>query len=427
MEMDAYLSPKHRALEKRVETFAERVEMVDYICEDANVADAYIKTWAKTQHAVLARRSAPKGVVQYLRKIESRGFTSEGILGTVSRELVRMLGAEGLLRYVVEARHGGYAPRIDPVALCLIRRSLARRSTLVDMLFTMQGLGSHAITLAGTDAARKRWLPGVADGSLIAAVAITEPEAGSDILSIETRADRTRSGYVLSGCKTLISNAGIADFYVVYARTAEGSSRDPEALTAFVVDRKSPGLSLARKLEVISPHPIGEIRLDKVAVPADHRIGKEGEGFELAMRTLDLFRTSVGAAAVGMASRALRESLDHAGRRKQFGRLLSDFQSIRFKLAEMATQLRAAELMVFSAAWEKARGRTGPESSMAKLFATEAAQHIIDEAVQIHGGMGVVRGSAVERLYRGIRALRIYEGTSEIQKIVIARSLTGER
>ncbi|HLG42747.1 MAG TPA: acyl-CoA dehydrogenase, partial [Planctomycetota bacterium] len=281
-------------------------------------------------------------------------------------------------------------------------------------------------TIAGSEAQRKKWLRGVADGSLIAAIAITEPEAGSDMLSIETRAERTRGGYVLSGTKTLISNAGIADFYVVYARTAEGSARDRGALSAFLVDRKAPGLSLARKLELIAPHPIGELKFDKVQVPADQRIGKEGEGFDLAIRTLEVFRPSVGAAAVGMASRALKESLDHVGRRRQFGQLLSTFQGIKFKLADMATKLRASELMVFSAASSRARGGHGPEASMAKLFATEAAQEIIDDAVQIHGGMGVVRGSAVERLYRSIRALRIYEGTSEIQKIVIARSLTGE-
>jgi acyl-CoA dehydrogenase len=421
--MNFFLKPFHLELQKELDRFAHRIERVDYICEDASIADAYIKTWAKTQHAMVQKRRSSKTVIQYLKKIESRGFTSEGILGTVSREIVKLLGSFGFLKHCVPSKYGGVSARLDPLALCVIRRALGEKSTLVDVMFAMQGLGSCPITLAGSEALKKEILPDVARGKLIAAIAITEPNAGSDMMSIETTAQKKDNAYLLNGVKTLISNAGIADFYVVLARTGERDGKP--ALGAFVVDRASPGLSLSRKIELAAPHPIGEITFRNVEVPASNLLGKEDEGFTIVVDTLDLFRTSVGAAALGMATRALKEALDHTAVRRQFGRLLSDFQSVRFDLAEMATSLRASELMVFAAAHERAEGTAGPAASMAKLYATEAAQQIIDRAVQLHGGLGVVRGTPVERLYRSIRALRIYEGTSEIQKVIIARHLLG--
>lgn len=421
--MNIFLKPPHQELIKELEAFAPRIERVDYICEDANIADAYIKTWAKTQHAMLQKRKPPRSVVQYLEKIESRGFTSEGILGTVSREIVKLLGSFGFLRHAVPKKYGGAAADVDPISLCVVRRALAEKSTLVDVMFAMQGLGSYPIAIAGSDKIRKEYLPEVAEGNRIAAIGITEPNAGSDMMAIETTAERTSAGYVINGVKTLISNAGIADFYCVFARTGERDGKP--VLGAFVVDAKSPGLSLSRKIELVAPHPIGEITFKNVEIPAGNLLGKEDEGFSIAVSTLDLFRTSVAAAAVGMASRALKESLDHAADRKQFGRSLSDFQTVKFELAEMATLLAASELMVFHAAHQKAQGTPAVYPSMAKYYATETAQHIVDRAVQIHGGAGVVKGSAVERLYRSIRALRIYEGATEIQKIIIARHLLG--
>jgi acyl-CoA dehydrogenase len=290
-------------------------------------------------------------------------------------------------------------------------------------MFAMQGLGSYPITIAGGDKLRKDYLGDVAKGNLIAAIGITEPNAGSDMMSIETSAQRTSNGFVLNGIKTLISNAGIADFYTVFARTGERDGRP--TLGAFVVDAKSPGVSLSRKIELVAPHPIGELTFKNVEVPESHVLGKGDDGFAIAVDTLELFRTSVAAAALGMAARAVKETLDHTANRKQFGRQLSEFQTVKFELAEMATLLTTCELMVYHAATQKAAGDAGVYPSMAKYYVTETAQHIIDRAVQLHGGQGVIRGSAVERLYRSIRALRIYEGTTEIQKIIIARHLLG--
>lgn len=423
--MTGYLGKTHQALQKRAEAFARRVERVDFICEDANVADAYIRSWARTQHALLA--AGKSSVARYLNEIERRGFTSEGILGTVSRELVRLMGAEGLFRHLVPKPYGGVSSRVDPVSLCLIRRVLAERSVLADVLFAVQGLGSYPVTIGGSERLRRRILRGIARGERIPALAMTEPDAGSDILGIETRAVRNSKGWILDGTKTLVSNAGIADLYTVVARTGADGSREPASLSVFVVDSDSEGVILNRKIELQWPHVIGEVRFRNVLVPPDRIVGRPGQGLRIINRTLELFRASVAAAAVGMARRALEESLDYVGRRRQFGRLLSSFQGIRFKLADMATSLRAAELLVFDAARQRARGRGGAEASMAKLFATETAQKVVDDAVQIHGGLGVIKGTPVERLYRAIRALRIYEGTSEIQRIIIARHLLGER
>jgi acyl-CoA dehydrogenase len=288
----------------------------------------------------------------------------------------------------------------------------------------MQGLGTYAISQAAPEHVRDFWLSRAAEGKAIGAFALTEPEAGSDVAAIKTTAYRDGDAYVIDGNKRFISNAGIADFYTVFART--GTREDGRAqLSAFVVGARMPGFSVAERIDMIAPHPIGEIKFTGCRVPAEDMVGKEGDGFRLAMETLDVFRSSVGAAACGMARRALDEALRFATSRKQFGRLLAEHQLIQEKLADMITELDAARLLVYRAAYLKDTnsGRFTREASEAKLFATEAACRIIDSAVQIHGAAGLVRGSVVERLYRDIRALRIYEGTSEIQKLVIASQL----
>lgn len=343
-----------------------------------------------------------------------------------ARELVRLMATEGLLRYVAPAAWGGLWPGLDVRSLCLIREGLAYGSGLADTMFAMQGLGSYPITLAGSEALKRRYLPRVVSGETIMAFALTEPEAGSDVAALQSLAQLEGDYYELSGVKTFISNAGLADVYIVFAKTAADAGH--KGISAFVVEPTMDGFFVERTLPLIAPHPIGVIRLDRCRVPCEHRLGEEGQGFKIAMQTLDLFRPTVAAAAVGMARRALDEAISYSRRRVQFGRSLCEFQGIQFKLAEMATELDAARLLVYRAAWKKDQGaeRMTREAAMAKLYATEAAQHIIDQAVQIHGGNGVVKGFAVERLYREIRALRIYEGTSEIQKLVIARQLLNQ-
>ena len=290
-------------------------------------------------------------------------------------------------------------------------------------MFAMQGLGSFPVSLAGSRELKQRILPRVSSGESIAAFAITEPEAGSDVGAIQTTARRDGATYVLDGVKTFISNAGLADFYSVFAKT--DSAKGSKGISAFLVERDAPGFRFEEKIELISPHPIGRISFDGCRVPAANVLGEEGQGFKIAMQTLDTFRSTVGAAACGLAWRGLDEAISYAKRRVQFGRPISEYQATRMRLAEMATDLDASRLLVYRAAWKKDSGadRVTLEASMAKLFATEAAQRIIDSAVQIHGGAGVVRGSVVEHLYRDVRALRIYEGTSEIQKLVIAGHL----
>ncbi|HVG18867.1 MAG TPA: acyl-CoA dehydrogenase family protein [Blastocatellia bacterium] len=340
-----------------------------------------------------------------------------------ARGLVRALASEGLLDYAVPARFDAGAKEIDVRALCVVRERLSYESSLADLMFAMQGLGSYPVTLAGAGEIKRRLLPQVKSGEAIAAFAITEPEAGSDVSAIQTAARRDGASYVIDGRKTFISNAGLADFYTVFAKT--DPAKGHKGITAFVVERDTPGFSFEEKIELIAPHPIGRIGFNDCRVPAANRLGEEGEGFKIAMATLDTFRPTVGAAATGLAWRAMDEAVGYAGRRIQFGKPISEFQSTQMKIAEMATELDAARLLVYRAAWKKDSGqdRVTLESAMAKLFATEAAQRIIDAAVQIHGGAGLVKGAAVERLYREIRALRIYEGTSEIQKLVIAGRL----
>ena len=339
------------------------------------------------------------------------------------RVLLALLARADLLHYAVATPGAPLSVR----SLCLIREALAYSSSLADLAFVMQGLGTYAISVAAPDHVRDFWLKRATVGKAIAAFALTEPDAGSDVSAIKTQAVRDGDSYVIDGRKRFISNAGIADFYTVFART--GTRADGRAeLSAFVVGARMPGFSVREHTEMIAPHPIGEIEFKGLRVPAEDMIGNEGDGFNLAMRTLDTFRCSVGAAACGMARRALDEAISHATNRRQFGRLLAEHQLIQEKLADMVTELDAARLLVYRAADLKDAGveRVTRESSEAKLFATEAAWRIVDHALQIHGGAGLVRGQVVERLYRDVRALRIYEGTSEIQKLVIAGQLLKE-
>ncbi len=334
---------------------------------------------------------------------------------TAGRGFVTRAAAAGVLPLFVGDGTG--APRLRD--LCVAREAIAASSGLADSVFAVQGLGSFPIVLAGSDRLKQRYVADASRGAAVAAFALTEAGAGSDPSGMQTEARRDGDDYVLSGSKTFISNAGMATFYVVFARTSAERTKN---LSAFVVDADAPGFRVERQIDLLAPHPIGELRFDACRVPAAQRLGSEGEGLKIALTTLDRFRASVGAAACGIASRALDEAGRYADRRVQFGSALSEFQATRLALADMATELDASRLLVYRAAWVKDEGaaRVTRESSMAKLFATEAAQRIVDRAVQIHGGVGVMRGSVVERLYREVRALRIYEGTSEIQRLVIA-------
>jgi acyl-CoA dehydrogenase len=345
------------------------------------------------------------------------------------RALVRALGDAGWLRYCVPQSHGGLLPVLESRSLCLLRETLARHDGLADFAFAMQGLGSGPITLGGTDALRQRYLPRVARGDAIAAFALSEPNAGSDVAAMTSRARRDGDGWVLDGTKTWISNGGIADFYCVFARTSD----EPGArgISAFVVDADSPGLAIAERIDVVAPHPLATLRFDGCRLPADRLLGDVGQGFKLAMATLDIFRSSVAAAALGFARRALDEALAHARGREMFGGRLADFQLTQAALADMATAIDASMLLVYRAAWLRdtasmrgaADERTTREAAMAKLVATENAQQVVDRAVQLLGGLGVRKGSIVESLYREVRSLRIYEGATEVQKLIIAREL----
>jgi acyl-CoA dehydrogenase len=332
-----------------------------------------------------------------------------------------MLGRDGWLKF--SAPGDDEAERIDVRALALIRETLARHSGLADFAFAMQGLGAGPISLFGSMEQRKAWLPRTRAGKAIAAFALSEPASGSDVANIATAARRDGNGFVLDGEKTWISNGGIADFYIVFARTGEASAA--RGLSAFIVEADNPGLKIAERLDVMAPHPLARLRFDGCRVPASALIGTGGDGFKIAMATLDVFRTSVGAAALGFARRALDETLRRAANRHLFGAPLADLQMVQGHIADMALEIDAAALLVYRAAWTKDSGaaRVTREAAMAKLFATEAAQRVIDTAVQIHGGDGVRSGHPVENLYREVRALRIYEGASDVQKIVIARSV----
>ncbi|WP_197357799.1 acyl-CoA dehydrogenase family protein, partial [Ralstonia pseudosolanacearum] len=317
---------------------------------------------------------------------------------------------------------GGAGEAIDTRAICLIRETLARHSGLADFAFAMQGLGSGAISLHGTPAQRARYLAKVARGEAIAAFALSEPEAGSDVAAMACAARADGDSYVLDGEKTWISNGGIADFYVVFARTGEAPGA--RGISAFIVEAGTPGFEIAERIDVIAPHPLARLRFTDCRIPAGQRVGAAGEGFKVAMRTLDVFRTSVAAAALGFARRALDEALARATTRKMFNGVLADFQLTQAKLAQMATAIDSAALLTYRAAWQRDQGRSVTrEAAMAKMTATENAQQVIDAAVQMWGGLGVVSEQPVERLYREIRALRIYEGATEVQQLIIARDL----
>src|SRR5512139_391400 len=344
------------------------------------------------------------------------------------RTLVRALGSAGWLRAVVPAAYGGRSEKLDVRTLCAAREILSWHDSLADFAFAMQGLGTGSISLFGRNETKAKYLPAVRDGRHIAAFALSEPEAGSDVAALATTATPDGPAHVrIDGVKTWISNGGIADHYVVFARTGEGAGA--KGLSAFVVDADTAGLQVAERIEVIAPHPLATLRFEGVRVPLAHRLGKPGEGFKVAMATLDIFRATVGAAALGFARRALHETVEHAATRKLFGAPLADLQMTQAAIADSATEVDAAALLVYRAAWTKDRGaaRVTREAAMAKLYATEAAQRVIDRAVQLHGGLGVTKGVKVEELYREIRALRIYEGATEVQKIVIAREMLKQR
>jgi acyl-CoA dehydrogenase len=345
------------------------------------------------------------------------------------RELVAGLGHAGLLKHCLRAADGGVAPEFDARSICLLRQTLAYHDGLADFAFAMQGLGSAPLSIAGGEQMRALWLPRVAAGSAIAAFALSEPEAGSDVAAIQATARHDGGQYVLNGSKTWTSNGGIADFYCVFARTSPGVRRadgsvSAEGISAFVVKPGDAGFTIAERIDAMAPHPLARLAFEDCRIPVARLIGAEGEGFRIAMRTLDIFRTSVAAAACGFARRALDEALGYARTRGMFGRMLADFQLTQSALAEMATALDAAELLTFRAAWLRDRGQPfTAAAAMAKLTATESAQVIIDRALQMFGGRGLVQGAVIERLYREIRALRIYEGASEVQKLIIGREL----
>ncbi|MEN9409735.1 MAG: hypothetical protein RL216_1709 [Pseudomonadota bacterium] len=343
-----------------------------------------------------------------------------GDVDAACRALVRMLGEGGWLR------HSGASEgeRLDVRTLCLIRETLARHDGLADFAFAMQGLGMGAVTLFGTPA-QKEWLTRTRAGAAISAFALTEPGSGSDVAATSTTATRVQGGWLIEGEKTWISNGGIADVYVLFARTGEAPGA--KGLSAFLMPATVAGLEVAERLEVIAPHPLARLRMQGVVLPPEALIGTAGDGFKIAMSVLDVFRSTVGAAALGFARRALDEAVARVKARRIQGEPLSGLQMVQGHLADMALKIDAAALLVYRAAWTKDSGaaRVTREAAMAKLYATESAQEVIDMAVQLHGGDGVRHGSVVESLYREIRALRIYEGASDVQRVVIARSVLG--
>ena len=341
-------------------------------------------------------------------------------------DLVQRLGADGWLRHAIAGTaYGASHEVIDTRSLCLLRETLAWHHGLADFAFAMQGLGSGAISLFGTPAQKAQYLPRVAKGEAIAAFALSETTAGSDVAAMQCSARREGDHWVIDGEKTWISNGGIADFYVVFVRDASGGTvRGTKNIHALIVDAQTPGLSVAERIEVVAPHPLARLKFDHVRVPAHQLLGEAGQGFKVAMGTLDVFRTSVAAAALGFGQRALDDTLRHVRQRPMAGQMLADLQLTQAKLAEMAMLLDGARLQTYRAAWLRDQGeRITQEAAMAKFAATEGAQRVIDMAVQLHGGLGVTKGCTVESLYREIRALRIYEGASEVQQLIIARAL----
>jgi len=336
-------------------------------------------------------------------------------------KLVAEMGKAGIAAHAVTAPYGGINEQHDVRSLCLIREILGRHAGLADFAFAMQGLGSGPIVLFGTDEQKQLFLPPIAEGTSLGAFALTEPEAGSDAAALTMTAELDGDDYVLNGQKTWISNGGIAGHYVVFART--GEAEGARGLSAFIVPADTPGLDVIERIEVIAPHPLATLEFSNCRIPAGFLLGQRGEGFKIAMSTLDVFRSTVGAAALGLAKRAFDETLKHTKQRKISGAPLAEYQMTQATIADMAVAIDAAGLLIYRAAWTKDNGaaRITREAAMAKLYATEEAQKIIDQAVQLHGGLGVKVGSKVEELYREIRALRIYEGASEVQKLIIAR------
>ncbi len=339
------------------------------------------------------------------------------------RSLVRRLGDAGFLRHCVPAAFGGASEAIDSRSLCLIRETLAFHDGLADFAFAMQGLGTGAVSLSASEELKRAILPKIARGDLISAFALTEPEAGSDVAAMSSSAHRDGDHYVLDGEKIFISNGGIADVYTVFARTGEAPGT--RGISAFVVFADTPGFEIAERIETIAPHPLARIRFDNCRIPASQLLGQPGEGFKIAMRTLDIFRPSVAAAAIGFARRALDEAVAHARSRRMFGATLADLPTAQSTLGEMATAIDAASLLTVRTAWRRDVQKLPitREAAMAKMTATENAQWVIDQALQMFGGRGVRVGEITERLYREIRALRIYEGATEVQKLIIGREL----
>ena len=419
MDVSSYLewpffTPGHGELVQRVDAWATAYFANRKISEDRDSVD----------HACR----------QLVSELGRAGFTRYSVPGTAAG-VTPATGRSGDGARDVAMRSTGSdtasasAPTFDVRSLALIRETLARHDALADFAFAMQGLGSGAISLAGSSALKERYLPRVASGEAIAAFALSEAAAGSDVAAIRCRARRDGNSYILDGEKTWISNGGIAEFYCVFARTSDAEVRPDgtvaaRGISAFVVDADAPGFSIARRIDVISPHPLATLAFDGCRVPRTHLLGMEGDGFKLAMRTLNVFRTSVAGAALGFGQRALDEALNHAVNRPMFGKTLADFQLTQATLADMLTELDAARLLTYRAAWLHDSGRPHTkEVAMAKMTATESAQKVIDQAVQMFGGRGVMHGERVEQLYRDIRALRIYEGATEVQKLIIGREL----
>jgi alkylation response protein AidB-like acyl-CoA dehydrogenase len=369
-----------------------------------------------------AHRELDRALTSWIQQHPEIAEPGETDVDGTCRRIVRLLGESGWLQFTVPAQFGGRSDRIDVRSLCLIRERLAHQSGLADFAFAMQGLGAGPISLFGSDELKKKYLPPIANGDAIAAFAISESEAGSDVAGMRTTARRDGDSYVIDGEKTWISNGGIADQYVVFCRN--GNDR----FVALVVEPGDPGFSVTARIPMIAPHPLGTLSFESCRVPADRVVGDPDRGLRVALGTLDVFRTTVGAAALGFARRAMEESLGHVTKRSMFGKTLAEFQLTQAQLADMATDIDASALLVYRSAWTRDSGteRVTREAAMAKMFATEAAQRVIDRAVQLLGGRGVVSGNPVERLYREIRALRIYEGTTEVQKLVIATQVLKE-
>ncbi len=382
------------------------------------MTDTSFLTWPffEAHHLALAKTLGEWAAQELPTIVDCK--TAHDDVDATCRTLVRALGAGGWLRYCVPAAFGGVHESLDVRSLCIIRETLARHSGLADFAFAMQGLGSGAIGMFGTQAQKQAYLPAVASGQKIAAFALTEPGAGSDAAAMTTRLEAKGEDYLLNGEKTYISNGGIADFYTLFAKTDEGVS-------AIIIDADTPGLEVAERLEVMAPHPLARLTFTDCVIPGANLLDAQGRGFKIALATLDVFRTSVGAAALGFSRCALDEALSYARTRTMFGATLVDMPIAQAMLAEMALDVDASALLIYRSAWIKdvKKLRVTREAAMAKLYATDSAQIVIDKAVQLLGGLGVTKGQKVEELYREVRALRIYEGASEVQKIVIARQL----